>query len=134
MTSLLRSDKTPCNKEFSSRFGAPRVLGILGEWLFIFRELGSTGHYFQGFGEQAHSFGDLGSPAKMLKKSHHKGKPSFCLIFKQIFGFWGEDLPTPLEKSKSFVLKCLSRLELVSDIANNFYYCGNLSLKFYVLG
>ena len=42
---------------------APGVLGIWGEWLFIFRELGSTGNYFQGFGEQAHSFGNLGSPA-----------------------------------------------------------------------
>ena len=42
----------------------PRVLGIWGKWLFIFRELGSIGYYFQGFGEQAHSFGDLGSPAK----------------------------------------------------------------------
>ena len=27
-------------------------------------ELGSTVGYFQGFGEQAHSFRDLGSPAK----------------------------------------------------------------------
>ena len=43
----------------------PGFWGIWGEWLFIFRELGSTGNYFQGFGEQAHSFGDLGSPAKM---------------------------------------------------------------------
>ena len=38
--------------------GPPGVLGIWGEWLFIFRELGSTGNYFQGFAEQAHSFGD----------------------------------------------------------------------------
>ena len=38
--------------------GAPGGLGIWGEWLFIFRELGSTGNYFQGFAEQAHSFGD----------------------------------------------------------------------------
>ena len=44
--------------------GPPWVLRIWREWLFIFRELGSTGNYFQGFGEQAHSFGDLGSPAK----------------------------------------------------------------------
>ena len=44
--------------------GPPWVLGIWGEWLFIFRELGSTGNYFQGFGEQTHSFGDLESPAK----------------------------------------------------------------------
>ena len=44
------------------------LLGLQGFWgsgeLFIFRELGSTGNYLQGFGEQAHSFGDLGSPAK----------------------------------------------------------------------
>ena len=38
--------------------------GAWGEWLFIFRELGSTGNYFQGSGEQTHSFGDFGSPAK----------------------------------------------------------------------
>ena len=42
----------------------PWIWGIWREWLFIFRELGSTGNYFQGFEEQAHSFGDLGSPAK----------------------------------------------------------------------
>ena len=47
--------------------GPPGVLGILGEWLFIFRDLGSTGYYFRGAGEQAHSFGDLGSPAKKQK-------------------------------------------------------------------
>ena len=29
-----------------------------------FQELRSTGNYFQEFGELAHSFGDLGSPAK----------------------------------------------------------------------
>ena len=42
----------------------PGVLGIWGEWLFIFRELGSTGNYFHAFWEQVHSFGDLGIPAK----------------------------------------------------------------------
>ena len=31
--------------------GGAGVLGIWGEWLFIFRELGSTGDYFPGFGE-----------------------------------------------------------------------------------
>ena len=30
-----------------------------GEWPFIFGELGSTGNYFQGAGEQALNFGDL---------------------------------------------------------------------------
>ena len=58
--------------------GPPGVLGILGEWLFIFRGLGSTGNYFRGAWEQAQSFGDLGSPAK---KQKIKEKPQFCLIF-----------------------------------------------------
>ena len=48
----------------STMSGPPGVLGIWGEWLFIFRDTGSTSNYFHGFGEQAHSFGDLGSPAK----------------------------------------------------------------------
>ena len=42
----------------------PGVLGIWGEGLFIFRELGSTANYFRGAGEQAQTFGDLGSTAK----------------------------------------------------------------------
>ena len=45
--------------------GPPGVLGIWGEGLFIFRELGSTANYFRGAGEQAQTFGDLGSTAKM---------------------------------------------------------------------
>ena len=57
----------------------PGGWGIWGEWLFIFRDLGSTGNYFRGAGEQAHSFEDLGSPAKKQKKL--KAKPPFCLIF-----------------------------------------------------
>ena len=56
--------------------GPPGVLGIWGEWLFIFRDLGSTGNYFRGAGEQAHSFGDLGSPVKKQKKKI-KEKPPF---------------------------------------------------------
>ena len=47
------------------RFGGPPgVLGIWGEGLFIFRELGSTANYFRGAGEQAHTFWDLGSTTK----------------------------------------------------------------------
>ena len=42
----------------------PEVLGIWGEGLFIFRELGSTANYFRGAGEQAHTFGELGSTVK----------------------------------------------------------------------
>ena len=44
--------------------GLPGVLGIWGEGLFIFRELGSTANYFRLAGEQAHTLGDLGSTAK----------------------------------------------------------------------
>ena len=46
--------KTPTNHIYGALWG----LGIRGEGLFIFRELWSTGNYFQGSGEQAHSFGD----------------------------------------------------------------------------
>ena len=48
--------------------GPPEVLGIWGEWLFIFRELGSTGNYFRGAREQDRNFGDIGSLAKKQKK------------------------------------------------------------------
>ena len=62
--------------------GPPRVLGIWGEWPYIFRELGSIGNYFKGAREQAHNFGDLGSLAKKQKKKKKKmQKPPFCLIF-----------------------------------------------------
>ena len=47
-----------------------------------FRELGSTGNYFQGFGEQAHRFWNLGSLAKKLKSNLTlEEKPLFCLFF-----------------------------------------------------
>ena len=44
-------------------------------------DLGRMAIYFQGSGEQAHSLGDLGSPAKKLKKITLKEKPLFRLIF-----------------------------------------------------
>ena len=56
----------------------PGVLGIWGERLFIFRELGSTGNYFRGAMEQANNFGDIGSHAI---KQKNKEKPPLCLIF-----------------------------------------------------
>ena len=62
--------------------GPAGVLGILGEWLFIFRNMGSIGNYLRGAGEQAHSFGDLGSLAK--KQKIIKEKPPFSLIFFRI--------------------------------------------------
>ena len=48
--------------------GLPGVWGIWGEWIFNFRELRSTGNYFRGTGEQAHSLRDLESPAKQQNK------------------------------------------------------------------
>ena len=48
----------------NQRTGPPGFFGIWGEWLFLFKELGSTGNYFRGSGEKAYSFVDLGSPAK----------------------------------------------------------------------
>ena len=56
----------------------PGGLGIWGEWLFIFRELGSTGNYFRGAREQAHNFPDIGS---LAKKQKNKEKPLFCFVF-----------------------------------------------------
>ena len=46
----------------------PGVLGIREEWLFIFRELGSTGNYLREAREQGYNFGDIGSLAKKQKK------------------------------------------------------------------
>ena len=56
-----------CMLTYGHMYGPPGVWGIWGEWLFIFKELGSTGNYFYGAGEQAHGFRDLGSPAKSKK-------------------------------------------------------------------
>ena len=66
------------DQHWDSLDGPPGVLGIWGEWLFIFGEMGSTGNYFRGSREQAHIFGDLGSS---VKKQKIKEKPPFCLIF-----------------------------------------------------
>ena len=51
-------------KRTADLYGAPGVLGIWGEGLFIFRELRISADYFRGAGEQAHTFGNLGSTAK----------------------------------------------------------------------
>ena len=56
--------KDVCTDPHCITGGPPGVLGIWGEGLFIFRELGSTANYFRGAGEQAHTFADLGSTAK----------------------------------------------------------------------
>ena len=104
--------------------GSPGVLGIWGEWLFIFREQGSSGNYFQGFGEQAHSL-EFSEPCTKVKKSHLKAK-AFIL-----FEIIGPQTPPPLGNLNVFtyVLTCKSRLVFVTVMANTFYYCGKLSLK-----
>ena len=70
----------------------------------IFSEIWRTGNYFKGLWEQAHSFGDLGSPAKKSKKNLTlKEKSSFRLILflknLQLLGGYGNP-PDPLGKSK----------------------------------
>ena len=73
------------------KLGPPGVLGIWGERLFIFRELGSTGNYFRGAREQAHNFRDLGS----LVKKQKKGKASILVDFLKISSASGRLAPRP---------------------------------------
>ena len=70
-------------------FEAPQ--GFEGAGLFIFRELGSTGNYFRGAGEEAHTFGDLGSTAKKTEEKYSGiwGDQSIILEIK------GAQTPTP---------------------------------------
>ena len=71
----------------------PRALGIWGEWLFIYRELGSTRNYFREAREQAHNFGDFGS---LAKKQNKLGKASTLFdFFLQISSASGEASPQP---------------------------------------
>ena len=67
-------------------------MGIWGEWLFIFRELGSTGNYFREAREQALNFEDLGS---LAKKPLKLGKASILFDFLKISSASGELPPPP---------------------------------------
>ena len=52
-----QSDQSLClSPEYSMTVVNPRGCGDLGRRAFLFRKLRSTGNYFQGSGEQAHSF------------------------------------------------------------------------------
>ena len=63
--------------------------------------------YFQGIGEQAHIFGDLGSPAKKLKNLTLKEKPSFCLtFFKRFLQLLGVAPPDPPLDISMYLLSC----------------------------
>ena len=85
-------------KSFFRQVRPPGVLGITGEWIFIFRELGSTGNYFRGAREQAHDFRDIGRRAKKQKK---KEKASVLFDFLKISSASGGlALQTPLLNSK----------------------------------
>ena len=106
------------------RGGPPGVLGIWGEWLFIFRDLGSTGNYFRESGEQAHSFGDLGSPAEKQKKN--KGKASI------LFDFLGGLAPQAhlvTYKCTYFCITCTSKLTSGENMVINFCCCSFINLK-----
>ena len=89
-----------CTQKVEISKVGPRGFGELGKWLFIFRELGSTSNYFQGFVGQAHSFeGIRGSLQKSKKKSYPKGKTfiSFDIFLKKssASGGGGGDPPDP---------------------------------------
>ena len=52
-----------------TKIEVPEGLGKLRIWIFfIFMELGSSCNYFRGAGNHAHTFGELGSIAKKLRK------------------------------------------------------------------
>ena len=106
--------------------GPPRVLGILGEWLFIFRDLESTGYYFRGAGEQAHSFWDLGSPAK---KQKNKGKASILFDFLKVLLLLGAQTPLVNPKCTYFRITSTSRLTSRKNMAIIFCCCSFITLK-----
>ena len=59
--------------------------------------MGSTGIYCKGAGEQAHSFGDLGSPTKKLKKLEEKPP------FKKKSSVYGGLDPDPTCNSRMYL-------------------------------
>ena len=100
----------------------PGVLGIWGEWLFIFRDLRSTGNYFRGAGEQAHSFGDLGIPAK---KQKNKGKASILFDFlkkNSASGGIAPQTPPPFLSSNSNHFRMACTCTLIGE--------KNMAIKF----
>ena len=89
-------------------------------------ELGSTGYYFRGAGEQVHSLGDLGSPSQRLKVNLEnltlKEKPSVGFIFKNKYFSLAPD-PLKLLNVFNFILNCSSMLILEPDIVNTRCCC-----------
>ena len=83
--------------------GPSGVLGIWGEWLFIFRELGSTGSYFRDLGSKLIFWGSR-EPCKKVKTN----LAFISFDFFKIFGLWGEASRPPFENLNLFtvVLTC----------------------------
>ena len=67
-------------------------LGDQGGMAFYFQGAGEHWYFFRKFGEQAYSFGDLGSPEKNLTL---KEKSSFCLILLKKISFQGKSRGIP---------------------------------------
>ena len=69
---------------------APRGFGDLGRMaIYFFRDLRSTVNFFRGAGEQAHSFGDIVSPAKKQReKKVNKEKASILFGFSKNFFYF----------------------------------------------
>ena len=67
----------------------------------IFSESRGAGDYFRVAGGQAHSFGDLMSPTKKLRKKERKAS-----IFFYFFSLWGGIAPqTPLVYTKCILFR-----------------------------
>ena len=67
----------------------------------------------------------------MRKRITLKEKPSFLDYLKKASASGGKPPRPPFYNINVFTfgLTCQSKLVLLTDMANNFYYCGQLSLK-----
>ena len=91
---------------------------------------GENGYLFSGtrgvlvvilsdFGSKLIVWG-FGEPCKKVKKILTlKEKPSFCLIF----------FKSSASENLNVFTSCLSGLVLVTDMTNDFYFCGKISIK-----
>ena len=106
-----------------SSWGPPGVLGIWGEGLFIFRELGSTANYFRGAGEQTHTFGDLGSTAKSKKNKYQASILSDSLKCCRLLG--GYRPQTPMHQCNFISIsihKLSQKIYINNDIMESFLF------------
>ena len=97
-------------------------------------DLGSTGIYFRGAGEQAHNFSGFGEPCQKAKEIEEM--PPFCLIFKKIFCVRGDSPPHPLVNSKCIYFR--TNMHILIDPRENIFKLSwvavdLLSLKLLIL-